>query len=68
MGDLAHGFDEADVIIEHTYVTPGVHQSYIEPQAVLMEELQVEDGRVIGGDGKARRMIANFFHWQCKTL
>jgi CO/xanthine dehydrogenase Mo-binding subunit len=35
-GDLARGFAEADYIIEHTYITPRVHQGYIEPQAVLV--------------------------------
>jgi CO/xanthine dehydrogenase Mo-binding subunit len=35
-GDLERGFAEADYIIEHTYVTPRVHQGYIEPQAVLV--------------------------------
>jgi CO/xanthine dehydrogenase Mo-binding subunit len=35
-GDLARGFAEAEVLIEHTYQTPRVHQGYIEPQAVLV--------------------------------
>ena len=35
-GDLERGFAEADVILENTYVTPRVHQGYIEPQAVLV--------------------------------
>jgi CO/xanthine dehydrogenase Mo-binding subunit len=35
-GDLERGFAEADLIIEHTYVTQRVHQGYIEPQAVLV--------------------------------
>ena len=40
-GDLARGFAAADHIIEHTYVTPRVHQGYIEPQAVLVN---IDDG------------------------
>ena len=32
-GDVAKGFAEADVIVERTYVTPFVHQGYIEPHA-----------------------------------
>ncbi|HEX7101549.1 MAG TPA: molybdopterin cofactor-binding domain-containing protein, partial [Nitrolancea sp.] len=32
-GDVAKGFAEADVVIEHTYITPSVHQGYIEPHA-----------------------------------
>jgi CO/xanthine dehydrogenase Mo-binding subunit len=35
-GDLERGFAEADLIVEHTYVTQRVHQGYIEPQAVLV--------------------------------
>jgi CO/xanthine dehydrogenase Mo-binding subunit len=33
-GDIAAGFAEADVVLENTFVTPAVHQSSIEPQAV----------------------------------
>jgi CO/xanthine dehydrogenase Mo-binding subunit len=35
-GDLERGFAEADLVIEHTYVTQRIHQGYIEPQAVLV--------------------------------
>ena len=38
------GFAEADLIIEHTYVTQRIHQGYIEPQAVLVNI--DESGRV----------------------
>jgi CO/xanthine dehydrogenase Mo-binding subunit len=34
-GDIAHGFLEADVVIEQTYRTSMVHQSYMEPQVAL---------------------------------
>jgi len=34
-GDIARGFATADVVIEQTYRTHMVHQSYMEPQAVL---------------------------------
>jgi CO/xanthine dehydrogenase Mo-binding subunit len=34
-GDLAEGFAAADVIIERRYVTPAVHQGYIEPHACV---------------------------------
>lgn len=30
-GDIARGFEEADLILEFTYRTPSVHQAYIEP-------------------------------------
>ncbi len=36
-GDVAQGFAEAEVIIERTYHTPLVHQSYMEPHAVVAE-------------------------------
>ena len=32
-GDVAKGFAEADVVVERTYITPFVHQGYIEPHA-----------------------------------
>ncbi len=32
-GDVAQGFAEADVVVEHTYHIPHVHQSYLEPRA-----------------------------------
>ncbi len=34
-GDIAKGFAEADVIIEHTYKMARVHQTYLEPHAVV---------------------------------
>jgi CO/xanthine dehydrogenase Mo-binding subunit len=36
-GDVARGFAESDVVIEHTYRVPMVHQGYLEPHAVLAE-------------------------------
>jgi CO/xanthine dehydrogenase Mo-binding subunit len=36
-GDVAHGFAESDVVVEHTYRVPMVHQGYLEPHAVLAE-------------------------------
>jgi CO/xanthine dehydrogenase Mo-binding subunit len=36
-GDIAKGFAESDVVIEHTYRVPMVHQGYLEPHAVLAE-------------------------------
>ena len=36
-GDVAAGFAQSDVVIEHTYRVPMVHQGYIEPHAVLAE-------------------------------
>ncbi|HSG90784.1 MAG TPA: xanthine dehydrogenase family protein molybdopterin-binding subunit [Pseudomonadales bacterium] len=34
-GDIDAGFAEAEVIVEHTYRTPTVHQGYIEPHACV---------------------------------
>jgi CO/xanthine dehydrogenase Mo-binding subunit len=34
-GDLARGFADADVVVEHRYTTPMVHQGYLEPRAAL---------------------------------
>ncbi len=36
-GDVAEGFAEADVIVEHSYRTPMVYQSYLEPHACVAE-------------------------------
>jgi CO/xanthine dehydrogenase Mo-binding subunit len=33
IGDLAKGFDEADVVVEKEFKTAAVHQAYIEPHA-----------------------------------
>lgn len=34
-GDPVQGFAEADLIVEHTYRVPHVHQSYMEPRAAV---------------------------------
>lgn len=36
-GDVAQGFQNADIIIEHTYKLPHVHQGYLEPHTVVAE-------------------------------
>jgi len=36
-GDVEAGFKQADVVIERIYKTPIVHQSYLEPHAVVAE-------------------------------
>lgn len=35
-GDVAQGMAEAEVVIEHTFRTPGVHQVYLEPHATVV--------------------------------
>lgn len=34
-GDITQGFREAEVVVERTYTTGRLHQSYLEPQAVV---------------------------------
>jgi len=36
-GDVAQGFAASDLVIEHTYRVPMVHQGYLEPHAVLAQ-------------------------------
>ena len=35
LGDVAAGFEAADVVLERSYTTAAVHQGYIEPHAVV---------------------------------
>ena len=42
-GDVDTGFKDADVIVEHTYTTPKVHQGYIETHNQLVQ---------VDGDGR----------------
>ncbi|HEU5463600.1 MAG TPA: xanthine dehydrogenase family protein molybdopterin-binding subunit, partial [Candidatus Binatia bacterium] len=41
-GDLETGFKQADIIVENTFTTPVVHQSYIEPHSCVVST--VADG------------------------
>src|SRR5436309_5907804 len=36
LGNMEEGWREAEVVIEHTYHTSFVHQSYIEPQSIVV--------------------------------
>jgi CO/xanthine dehydrogenase Mo-binding subunit len=36
-GDVARGFAGSDLVLEHTYRVPMVHQGYLEPHAVLAD-------------------------------
>ncbi|HEX2480489.1 MAG TPA: molybdopterin cofactor-binding domain-containing protein, partial [Methylomirabilota bacterium] len=36
-GDVVKGFAESDLVLEHTYRVPMVHQGYLEPHAVLAQ-------------------------------
>ncbi len=44
-GDVEAGFAEADLVVERTFVTPMVHQGYIEPHACLAD--MTADGRAL---------------------
>jgi CO/xanthine dehydrogenase Mo-binding subunit len=44
-GDLEHGFAEAEVVVEHTYVTQRQSQGYLEPHALLIH-IDPRDNRV----------------------
>jgi CO/xanthine dehydrogenase Mo-binding subunit len=60
-GDLAAGFQQADLIIEREYNTKPVHQGYIEPHACLAsctEDGQVELWTCIQGAFAFRAQIA----------
>src|SRR4029450_267926 len=35
-GDVEQGFRESDLLFEHTFTTPWVHQGYMEPYACLV--------------------------------
>ena len=43
-GDVARGMTEAEVVVEHTFRTPGVHQVYLEPHATVVSA--GDDGRI----------------------
>ena len=43
-GDVERGFREADLVLEHTFITPARHQGYLEPHAATVA---IEaDGRI----------------------
>lgn len=46
-GDMAAGFAEADVIVERTFTTPGVHQSYLEPHATIVQPDPMHGGATV---------------------
>lgn len=44
-GDVEKGFSESDLVVEHEFTTPMVHQGYIEPHACVAR--YGEDGQVL---------------------
>ncbi len=51
-GDIETGFQQADIIVENTFTTPVVHQSYIEPHSCVVDTAP---------DGSAR-------FWSCSKV
>ena len=43
-GDISQGFAEADVVVEYTFRTPMVHQSFLEPHATVVAPDPVTGG------------------------
>ncbi len=58
-GDVAKGFEEADVVLEETYRTPTVHQGYIEPHACVAR---------YGEDGQAEIWGSSQGHFQIRAF
>ena len=46
-GDVAAGFADADIIVERTFTTQGVHQSYVEPHATVVQPDPVHRGATV---------------------
>ena len=46
-GDVAAGFDEADVVVERTFNTSMVHQSYLEPHATVVQPDPLSGGATV---------------------
>lgn len=59
IGDVAAGFAQADEIIEKSFKTAPVHQSYIEPQACLAD---------YHADGQAELWVSSQGHFMMRAL
>jgi carbon-monoxide dehydrogenase large subunit len=58
-GDTAKGFAQADLVFEHTFTTPTVHQAYLEPHAAAAD---------ISPDGKATVWSSNKAPFKMRSL
>ncbi len=58
-GDVATGFDEADVVIEDSFKTEATHQGYIEPHACLAQ---------LGPDGKGEVWCCTQGHFNVQKV
>lgn len=52
-GDISRGFEEAEIIVEHTFSSSIVHQSYIEPQGVIAQPDPMNQGMTIWSSTQA---------------
>jgi CO/xanthine dehydrogenase Mo-binding subunit len=59
MGDVAKGFAESDVVIEHEFKTAAVHQAYIEPHACVAK---------YEADGQCEIWSSSQGHFQMRAL
>jgi CO/xanthine dehydrogenase Mo-binding subunit len=46
-GDIAAGFAQSDVIVERTFTTPMVHQSYLETMSILVQPDPAGEGATV---------------------
>ena len=59
MGDVAKGFAESDVVVEHEFKTAAVHQAYIEPHACVAK---------FEADGQCEIWSSSQGHFQMRAL
>jgi CO/xanthine dehydrogenase Mo-binding subunit len=58
-GDVQKGFAEADIIIERVYKTPLVHQTYMEPHAVVAEPDLAKGGMTVYTGTQGQFIVRN---------
>lgn len=58
-GDVQKGFAEADVVIERVYKTPLVHQTYLEPHAVVAEPDLAKGGMTVYTGTQGQFIVRN---------
>lgn len=46
-GDVEKGLSEADIVLQYTFTTPWVHQSYLEPHATVVQPDPVTGGATV---------------------
>lgn len=58
-GDVEQGFQEAEVVVERTYRTAIVHQSYLEPHAVVADPDPVQNSLTVYTSTQAQFLVRN---------